>query len=328
MYRIENTMYKDVDALLIENDELTLTLLPQWGSKAASIMYKPLDYELLWQSPWERYRKTGYADPYENGEISGFDEMFPTISRCFYVGEPWDGSEMPDHGEVWSIPWEHSIRENSVILRVHGVHFPYLLEKKVFLQGRQVHMQYRVKNLSAFNFDCLWAAHPLFNASPGMKLIVPKGMDKIVNSVPGPRLGSYGKLYDFPNARLEDGSIFDLSRVPEKNELGYQKYFFCGRVPEGWCVLFEKNRSLNIGMAYSGNEVPYLGIWVNEGGWEGQYNLAPEPATGCMDRVDFSKMWGMGSMLGPGEERSWLLIITVHEGQEARSMTETGEFVF
>jgi len=189
-------------------------------------------------------------------------------------------------------------------------------------------MQYRAKNLSNFDFECLWAAHPLFNASPGMKLIVPEGMNKIVNSVAGKRLGPYGKLYDFPQAVLDDGSSFDLRRVLEKNDWGYQKYFFYGRVPEGWCILYEKGRSLNIGMAFPRDEVPYLGIWVNEGGWEGQYNIAPEPATGGMDRVDFSKMWGMGSMLGPGKEHSWHLIITVQEGKEARSMTETGEFIF
>ena len=40
-------------------------------------------------------------------------------------------------------------------------------------------------------------------------------------------------------------------------------------------------------------------MWLNEGGYAGQYNIAPEPATAAMDRIDASKLWGMGSTLAP-----------------------------
>ncbi len=56
-------------------------------------------------------------------------------------------------------------------------------------------------------------------------------------------------------------------------------------------------------------------------------DLAPEPATGAMDRVDFSKMWGMGSVLGPGETREWHLGITVSEGNEPSAVSPGGELL-
>ena len=67
-------------------------------------------------------------------------------------------------------------------------------------------------------------------------------------------------------------------------------------------------------------------MWVNEGGWDGQYNIAPEPATGGMDRVDFSKMWGMNSVLKARESARWFLNISLKEGQKMRALNEEGIF--
>jgi len=315
MCRISTERYKDEKAIVLQNDALKVVVLPRWGAKLASIYYKPLELELLWQNPGKQYRKTVYGDPYEEGEASGFDEMFPTISRCFYEAEPWSGTEMPDHGEVWSIPWEYEITESKVKLSVKGVSFPYVLQKDVYIEESTLHQQYRLANQSNAAFDYIWAAHPLFNTSTGMKLIVPQGMHTIINAVPSNRLGSYGRIYEFPFAKLEDGRVFDLSLVPKRNSSDYQKYWFLGKVKQGWCSLHDPNRSLNIDMSWPGNEVPYLGVWVNEGAWAGQYNIAPEPATGAMDRVDFSKMWGMGSQLGSGKVKQWRLSISVREGE-------------
>jgi hypothetical protein len=302
----------------MESELLIATLLPDWGSKLVSLIYKPLDKELLWQNPVETYRRTTYADSYERGEASGFDEMFPTISRCYYERAPWSGVEMPDHGEVWSIPWESKIGE-TVDFRVDGIRFPYVLEKRVSLERGTITVKYHVQNRSHFDMDYIWAAHPLFNAVWGMKILVPEGMTSIVNSVPGGRLGPYGRMYGFPHADLEDGTTFDLSMVPSMNSTGYQKYWFLDRAPEGWCILHNPEARINIGLTWPCDAVPYLGVWVNEGGWEHQYNVAPEPATGAMDRVDFSGMWGMNSVLPAGTSRQWWLAITASEGDEPQS---------
>lgn len=315
MNRIVTGTYKNERAIILENDLIKLTLLPGWGSKIVSIIYKPLNYETLWQNPGENYIKTGYGEPYEKGEFSGFDEMFPSISRCIYEGYPWAGIEIPDHGEVWSIPWDYGLGGDLVRLWVNGVRFPYQLEKRVFLEKERIYLKYRAINESSFDLDFIWAAHPLFNAAPGMEFIVPGGMDKVINSVPGPRLKEYGKVYDFPIAKLFDGRELNLGIVPERNDFGYQKYYFSGKMTEGWCILYDRIKKLNIGLTFPEDRVPYLGVWVNEGGWEGQYNIAPEPATGAMDRIDFARIWGMNSVLKAKESMEWYLNVSFKEGE-------------
>mgnify|MGYP000207691607 CR=1 FL=1 len=210
---------------------------------------------------------------------------------------------------------------------MRGIQFPYKLTKRIRLEGGRLRIDYTASNLSGFELDYLWAAHPLFNASEGMELIVPPGMNRIVNAVAGPTLGGYGRIYDFPFARLEDGREVDLGKVPPRNDAGYRKFWFLDRATEGWCMLHDPAKSFTVGMAYPADKIPYLGIWLNEGGWEGQYNIAPEPATAAMDRIDFARMWGMNSVLGGRQTLSWHLCISAAAGDKPSGMKEDGEFV-
>lgn len=52
---------------------------------------------------------------------------------------------------------------------------------------------------------------------------------------------------------------------------------------------------------------------MNEGGWESQYNVVPEPVTGAMDRPDLADRWGMGSVLKGKEQKEWNLRIKIQE---------------
>ena len=49
---MENTIKK----LVLENELLAVTILPELGGKVASFCYKPLDFELAAQSPDGSYR--------------------------------------------------------------------------------------------------------------------------------------------------------------------------------------------------------------------------------------------------------------------------------
>jgi hypothetical protein len=324
---ISRGSYKDQEALVLENDVIRAVLLPMWGGKTISLVHKGLGVETLWQNPAPSFRRSLYGDPYEVGELAGFDEMFPTISRCFYEAPPWAGVEAPDHGEVWSLPWEERIEGDAVTLSVNGVRFPYRLQKTVSLEAERLVAHYAATNLSSFPFEFIWAAHPLFNTSEGMRFIVPGDMRRIVNAVPSPALGGYGERYEFPAARIWNGTTTRLDRVPPQNPTGFQKYWFAAKVTEGWCILHEPGSGLDVGLTYPPDKVPWLGMWLNEGGYAGQYNIAPEPATAAMDRIDLARMWGMGSVIAPGAVYEWDLAITLGQGSEPRGMDRNGAFV-
>ena len=303
--------YRGVPALILEDDLLRIAVFPDRGSKMASLFSKPDNVELLWQPSDGSYPPARYADPYDAKHATGFDEMFPGIASCRYEAYPWAGAEIPDHGEVWSLPWAWAVEHDEISLEVYGVRFPYRLNKRIRLRTGCVEIAYEATNLSGFDLDFVWAAHPLFNASPDMEIVVPPGMGSIVNAFPGTRLPEYGRVYPFPRCRMADGTLFELNRVPPRNATGFQKYYFLGPATEGWCELRYPTAGLTVRLAFPIEEVPYLGMWVNEGGWKGHYNVAPEPATGAMDRVDAAKTWGMNSVLPARQSKTWRLKISV-----------------
>ncbi|TFG58817.1 MAG: hypothetical protein E4H36_14940 [Spirochaetales bacterium] len=321
-------LYKGEEAIVFESETLMVKIIPGWGAKIASIVFKPQSHELLWQKEGTVYQKSSYGGNYVEAECSGFDDMFPSINRCYYQDYPWAGAEIPDHGEVWSLPWKYEIDKDRVTFSVHGIRLPYTLQKTIFVKNNTICIAYSASNHSPFDMDTIWAAHPLFNASPGMEFVVPAVMNTIVNAYAGAVISEYGKLYDFPIIEDRTGGCINIAVMPEEGTTCYAKYYFAGRVTEGWCLLYDKMRNLNIGFSFPKEAVPYLGMWMHAGGMlEGHYNIAPEPATGAMDGIDLARAWGtMGELKAFGTNK-WFLNISVREGEKAAGLHENGDFI-
>lgn len=313
MNEIRMTTYKDAVAVELENEFLRVIVIPNSGAKIASIFYKPSGVEILEQHPSEEFQWSQYGDQFETGECAGFDEMFPTIDRCESQQYPWEGIEYPDHGELWAIPWEYQIRDNGLMLHAHGVRLAYQLEKVVRLEGESLKIHYRLNNLSAFDFDYIWAAHPLFAAGEGMKIEVPGEGHKVINSSQNPVLGSSEALYDFPLAQLPDGSTRDLATIHPRDGHSYTKFYFSRALTEGWCALVDPMRRMRVRMDFPVEKIPYLGVWINEGGVNDQYVVALEPSSGGMDDPIRARAQGMFSNLKARSGRSWSLKLSVEQ---------------
>ena len=102
--RVAEAEYKGERAVEMESAALRVAIIPDWGGKTASLIHKKTGRVYLDQLPGMQFRKATYGAPYDSGEASGFDDMFPTISECYCDVDPWAGTKMPDPGEVWSLP--------------------------------------------------------------------------------------------------------------------------------------------------------------------------------------------------------------------------------
>lgn len=287
--------YKDQPAVTLETALIRAQFLPASGAKMASLVYKPTGTELLLQRPGAAYRHAPYAGGYvEQGECSGFDEMFPTIDNCAYGRYPWTGTAIPDHGEVWSLPWEYRVEEDALHFHVHGVRFPYQLEKWVKSPAPgSLYSHYRLTNLSDFDLDFLWAAHMMLNLEDEAVLTLPAGVRQIVTAVRfNGSLGEPGDLFDWPVATLPDGRRRDLRQMRPKTARDAVKYFVNGRMPEGWCALSYPRSGLTLRLKFPVESVPYLALLPDEGGWDDLYSLFVEPVTAAYDRLDVAQQRG------------------------------------
>ncbi len=296
--------YKNLKSVVLDNRDLRVEIVPAAGARTASILFKSADCELLWQNTGKVHAPVSYAQPFPDGEKAGFDEMFPTINKCLCPDFPWRGVELPDHGEVWAIPWSDEKRTEDVVFSVFGVRLPYRLSKRVRLEGSSIKTVYRVENLSPFPMPFLYAAHPLFNVDKDDRIIVPDNLTSVINAVPSVDLPDYGREY---------GWTKEFSDMPEKTCDGYRKYYFRQKNTAGWSVLRREKQGFEIKMSVSADKLPWLGIWMNSGGWDSQYNLALEPASAPMDDPVAARAWGNESVLSPCEVREWALDIEISD---------------
>ncbi|MBS3811811.1 MAG: DUF5107 domain-containing protein [Halanaerobiales bacterium] len=311
--KIYKGKYKDISCVTLESQKLKIKLLPQSGGKIQSIFNKVKQKEYLYQTEKNKFKRPEYAMLFDNGDCSGFDDMFPTIDECYYPRKPWKGIKVPDHGEVWSIPWNYELKDDSIFLSVHGIRFPYKLEKNIKIKNENcLHIDYNVKNYSAYNFDFIWAAHPLFNFGETTEIILPKTVNKIMNVYnDSKRLGKYGEIHSWPVANTNSEDEYDMSKIYSKSVKFCEKYYVQEELKEGWASLYDKKYGDMITLLYPIKKVPYLGIWVNKGGFMDQYNVALEPCTGAFDGVNIANKWDKVSTVKANENYDWFLNIEI-----------------
>ncbi|RXZ82186.1 DUF4432 family protein [Paenibacillaceae bacterium] len=293
---------------------ISLTVIPELGAKMYSLTSEVTGREWLWSSG-KPLGNEGYGSPFSDGDESGWDEMFPGINVCEYPDAPWEGSTIPDHGEVWSLPWEGRCVGDRLHCRVEGVKFPYTLEKVYsFLSDDVLRIDYTVSNTSSSPFSFLWAAHPLFQARPGMQLRVPDSLGEIeVSYSAEQRLGAFGDKQPWPLASSAKGSV-DLSVIEPSEGRFAEKYYFTGELEEGWAELNDPLTGEAIEMRFPQAQVPYLAIWANYGGYGGHYHVAIEPATGRMDDLAYAMSRGEAAVVQPGSKFEWYIELHMKRG--------------
>src|SRR5579863_3374887 len=129
--------------IIVQNDVIRIVVLPDLGGKIASLQSLKTGREFLLQHPDRPYRRARYADSIADYDISGFDECLPTVAQCRYPEPPFEGLVMPDHGEVWALPWKHEIRGQELVLEVEGVRLPYFFRRTMRLAGSAVDLDYQ-----------------------------------------------------------------------------------------------------------------------------------------------------------------------------------------
>ncbi|MDZ7723071.1 MAG: DUF5107 domain-containing protein [candidate division KSB1 bacterium] len=86
-----DTVSRTFQGLVLENDYLRVTLVPGYGGRILSMIYKPTGHEQLYQNP--------VGTPYGIGEdwfyykwLMVYGGIFPTLPE-------------PEHGKAWLLPW-------------------------------------------------------------------------------------------------------------------------------------------------------------------------------------------------------------------------------
>lgn len=268
------------DALILENDVLRVVVLPQLGGKIASLLYKPQGFEVFFQPVKKEYTLPNYGDEFALFDTSGSDEMFPTIDIC---PDPLDKTiTWPDHGELWALPWQCMFQGDAIYSRVQGVMWNYLFERKVSINQNTVTINYAITNKEDRALYGLWAFHGLVAVDEDTEIILP-GVTTLMNVHDSALLGVVGAIHRYPVSKTAHGDTIALDKIAPATANKSEKYYVNGPVPQGQCSLLLNRKRLEYQLIYNAHKLPYLGVWINEGGFKGEYNVALEPANGFYD---------------------------------------------
>lgn len=302
--------YKGEKALTLESESIVLKLLPERGAKIASIYYKPLEIELLWQIEGDKYTAPpNPANGFTAEDSSGFDDMLPSILSEDYFWESGAVSRIEDHGNVWYAQWQtHQVNGGECFSSLEVDNFPLFFEKLIKVKDSSIHVGYALTNNSPEAFKGLWAAHPLFAMREGMRLQIERDTIEIINAMQESQLGqdNFGQRLSFEASSPEWKRIATFSA-----DSGMCAKFYFSDTTLSSCSLIDEVNQLAIVVEYDPKRCPYLGIWKNEGGWAGQNNLGIEPATSAMDCPSLAHSFGMQNSFPPHETTVWDLKITV-----------------
>jgi hypothetical protein len=320
---IAESEYHGHPAVTLESDQMQVVVLPRISGKVVALIDKASGDDLLWHNADRPYREARYGDHFSHYDSSGWEDCLPNISASVYPEWPWDGIELPDHGETWTIPWDARIDGTGLELSMHGVRLPYRFEKRVELVGGRVRVIHRLSNPTAYPMRYNWATHPLFEVRPGMRIELPDGVKVRIDSSVGWRLGNYLDELGWPLARDASGNevALDLIGPPE---LAYADKLFTDEVSEGWCGLYDPASSQAIALTFNPDELPYIGVFINQGGYPGDgsagYNVGLEPCSAWPDSLDVAFERGAVATVQPGAQNVWTIELQYGKAESVKDL--------
>ncbi|HEY1254769.1 MAG TPA: hypothetical protein VGF01_08320 [Terracidiphilus sp.] len=303
--RIEN------ESVILQVGDCTVTLLPRFGGKVASILVK--GHELL-QTPLIPYGPRTRTMGFNEGDASGWDECLPSVCGCT-VQTPNGPAEVPDHGDLWRVAWKVLSAENgSVTLCADCFSLPLNLVRATTLtqtdKGYRIQADYKLTNTSDKETPWAWSAHPGYAAEEGDLLSLPDSIKALrIEWTRNDRLDKSTGKAAWPNAKLTAGGETDLRVSPETHSGVGDKLFAGPLAPaENWVALTRPKAGVRLRVGFDATKTPYLGLWICQDGYpEGsipqQHCVAMEPTTAPVDTLAITGPWSR--TIAAGASYSW-----------------------
>ncbi|WP_424244825.1 galactose mutarotase-like enzyme [Elusimicrobium posterum] len=305
---MQKSIYKNIPSIILENDFINVQFLPSYGCKMASLVSKKTGREFLFQSKLQQLTVPHYGASFSAYDSSGFDEVFPSIDLCPYPSGNYAGTIIPDHGEVWAMPWTvEQADKTSITASVRSPKLPYVLKRALKLEDNQISIKYTVTNTNKTEpFKFIWALHALLACTPSTKILTPENLKQIMTVEHGTQnLGPWGTLHSYPVTKSVKGKDIDMSAVEPVTANNCEKFYFTSQNSEGWCGVEHTDTGEKLIYQYDADKVPYLGVWKTQGGYRGDYNIALEPCTGIYDDLYVGSKIKKVSEVAPLGEYSW-----------------------
>jgi hypothetical protein len=315
---ISQTTWHGIDAWALDSASHRAIMAPGMGAKIVSLVDKRDDFEWIVGPGTRQVKPVAYGAWWHEQDMAGWDEMFPTIIACPYPGAgPLNGTPLPDHGEAWTLPWTIlSTAAGELSLLLEGRALPYRLTRAAdFVAPSALRFRYVLTNLMSEPMPFVWAAHPQLRAGHDGEVIFPAEVTEVINTIPESwGWGPPETRFDWPEGATVDGQRVRLDKVGPPELRRGRKFFALPEVRPSWAAVLRRESGHWLRFEWNPAEVPYLGLWVDEGALNHESVAAPEPTTGWYDDLALAWQKGEVTVVPAGGVHQWTL--TVHMGAD------------
>lgn len=303
--RISEGRWARTRAITMENELLRVVVLPDQGARIASLVFRPADREVLWSPPdFRALPPPTYGMPYADHPAVGIDECLPNI-----WADTFEGRDLPDHGEAWTVPWRASHDSDSITTMVTLRQSLFQFSRRMsFVRHNALRLDYTITNTSNAPAPVLWALHPLMSWQPGMRIILPPDVSAVeIGSVSG-----ISPLHEYAPATWPVTDGMNLAGVQlNTNGAPAATKVYVGPMEERWAALHDTLAGFVVGFAFT---VPMLGLWLNRGAWGGYTHVAIEPTTGISEHLSTAVARDNVLTVPSNESAHWSVTIVVTSG--------------
>jgi galactose mutarotase-like enzyme len=274
------------------------------GAKIISLKNLATGREWMWRPPGPfRLFRNKLGDPFERSTLVGADECLPTIAPC-----KWEGRHLPDHGEVWSIPWavdQSAWDQGRIKTTVATPVSPFVFERTVRLEENEVRLDYKLRNISEKPEPYLWAFHPLLEIVEGDRIALSGDVRSVrVESVDGLQEMPRGSVRSWP----EPLPGVELDRIDFGPHGPACAKLFVESLSEARAAIVNSETGENLVLAFDAGQNPALGIWITRGGWHGYEHVALEPTNLAFDSLaEAAPKATSAPVLPPKGEKTWMI---------------------
>lgn len=317
----------------IENELLSVTVLPEKGADIYSLIFKSRGIDVLWKSPTGLKRRTaGVETSAGNSQVSwldyyegGWQEIFPNGGNpCSYKG-----AVLNFHGEASTSAWDYRVLSKtaskiSVEFVVNLARSPFTLIRNVTIESKRhsVILEEKVINNAEEEMHFMWGHHPAFGApflGARSRLQIPARRietsdaemtaSRLLPSVSG----------SWPLLRGRDGAEIDMSVIPTDDQRISELHYISG-LEDGWYGITSPEHNFGFGLVWPKEVFPYLWYWLELKGsfgypWYGRsYVMALEPFTSIPGSgLERAIEKGTAALLGPKQSIDARVVATFME---------------
>ncbi|HEX7973712.1 MAG TPA: DUF4432 family protein [Anaerolineales bacterium] len=311
--------------LRLENDRLSVGVLPEKGADICELVYRPSRVQFLMQTP-SGLQPPGERPPAEFVENyeGGWQELFPNCNEACQV----NGAEIPFHGEAALLPWQAQVLEAPpgearLALSVRCQRLPFTLERRMHLHADgRLETGERITNAGQTAQPFVWGQHLVLGGDfladgcrlelPAHRLATPEQTFEPATARLAP-----GQQTAWPVARgFSEGEFYDLREIPGPQAHTHDDAF-AYELDEGWLAVTNPALGLRFRLEWDAAVFPWVVLWMPYGGSDappltGIYGLGVEPWVARYPLAEAIRL-GQARWLEPGQSLTTAWTVAVDE---------------